>query len=314
MSNVQIRRSRMGFTLIELLVVIAIIAILIGLLLPAVQKVREAAARMTCSNNLKQLGLAVHGYADARQGNLPPLSTNTAGFGSRSFHFELLPYIEQSAIYTLGATGGSTAVSTQVVKTFLCPSDSGSHQSGLTVAHPNAVRNGWGATNYAANHFLFGRYTGSINNTGGIAGTLAVTYVAENGLNVCPATGLTMATITDGTSNTVALVERYATIDSLGYYHQAWASPCTDNASTGGCFESANFPMLWNQLGVASPAVEAGKKYLAVSAYALSSGHTGLAQVVLMDGSVRSITTSVPNLTVNMALFPSDGGVLPSSW
>src|SRR5262245_21668942 len=194
--RLRVSHSRLAFTLIELLVVIAIIAILIGLLLPAVQKVRDAAARIQCTNNVKQLSLGCHNYHDVN-GSMPPYSIAT-GSQYGSAHFLLLPFIEQDNLFRQ-ANGISFNVRTGVVKTFTCPVDP---------TATNGVFTGE-AINYSGNASAVGRT--SVNGVPYGAATYALNgqIAAAQMANGHPTKGSrTLPGITDGTSNTVLFAER----------------------------------------------------------------------------------------------------------
>src|SRR6476661_6426481 len=169
-------RRRQGFTLIELLVVIAIIAVLIGLLLPAVQKVREAAARAKSQNNLKQIALAVHNYNDAYQGKLPALTDLGTGapqsYGFNSLFFNILPYVEQDNVYRVFQKAtpatyyrATTGAARTIIPTYLSPADStasnGTTMTGITApvvynTAASAISAGeYATTSYAANGYVF---------------------------------------------------------------------------------------------------------------------------------------------------------------
>jgi len=196
-------RRRNGFTLIELLVVIAIIAILIGLLLPAVQKVREAAARSKSSNNIKQLALAMHNHNDAYQGKLPALTdigTNApTNLGLQSIFFNILPYIEQDNIYRLfnkatpstyySTTATANGAAMNIIPTFLSPADS-TASNGTTLSGASFTSTGGAAaTTYS----------------GGVFGTTS--YAANGAVFGSNSAGLPR-TFVDGTSNTIMIAER----------------------------------------------------------------------------------------------------------
>jgi len=277
-------RKLRGFTLIELLVVIAIIAILIGLLLPAVQKVREAAARMTCGNNMKQLGLAIHNYASGNQDNVPGGMMYGSFWGP--FHSQLLPYIEQDALFRLqigwtASWGGSGPG--QTVKTYLCGSDA-SHNNGISI-----VAGGWAVSSYSRNYYMFDTGNRVLN-----GGNSTVSQY-------------TVANIPDGTSNTVAMVERFCSTPAHGYSSLIWHH-AQDRIHWG----YAQWAPVFGQWGIYLPQV--GTRYQQAHPYYPNGGHTSGVQVVMMDGAVRMVTAGTNSTNWNYAIQPADGQVLPANW
>jgi prepilin-type N-terminal cleavage/methylation domain-containing protein/prepilin-type processing-associated H-X9-DG protein len=276
-------RSRPGFTLIELLVVIAIIAILVGLLLPAVQKVREAAARLSCQNNLKQIGLASHHYHDAR-GALPPgyrataaYPNTTPGWGWGSY---LLPYLEQDNVYrqiNFDAPMQNQPAITTIIKAFLCPVDEPPLEAfEITDAAWNVVCRA-APSSYAA----------TVGDDSVEADTAAGNGIFYRNSRI------RLTDIRDGTSNTVMIGDR-AWIDTQGIWAgapaNAVARPGPRNPWQSTSASAAVLVLVHNNWINIKTDADGGLDDF-------SSWHSGGANFVFADGSVhfiRSITSDGP--------------------
>jgi prepilin-type N-terminal cleavage/methylation domain-containing protein len=346
------RLRRPGFTLIELLVVIAIIAILIGLLVPAVQKVREAAARVQNSNNLKQLGLAFHSFNDVYK-RLPPSAgwvpsasaTNMPRGGAvGSAHFHLLPYIEQGNLYKQTKRTRSYAiVSGPPSTTTYGPYSYDFGGWGYTYtytysysASPQYVYPPGGITAYWADALPY--------NTGPVpvfrapndpSLTYSSPFVVNYFLNgeVFDKDGISIPRISDGSSNTILMAEGYGNCYSYGSNNSyAYRNPSYNISYDYGYSYSYSFTYTGSYASYGSfqysysynlsPKFKlvAGKTFQdqptpsTCDATLPQSFGTGAIQVLLGDGSVRGVTNGISATTWQAALTPSAGDILGNDW
>jgi prepilin-type N-terminal cleavage/methylation domain-containing protein len=294
-------RRRSAFTLIELLVVISIVGTLIGLLIPAVMRVREAANRAVCANNLRQVGMAFHDFAADNDGRLPPgigfYPTGTySTYGTAWFY--ILRYLEQDNLYAKSDVGGfafvgNNDVFTQPVKTFLCPSDP---TAGDGVAHDNTGQ-AWGGSSFALNAQVFAEVSSS--------GELLLPQG-------CPRIP---ATFQDGTSNTILVAEKYVRCKFYAYRDGGsfWGYWFTSLPQTQPLH--AGFAISWQPYDIGPRS-----KFLVVpdpsncDPTLASTPHRAGMQVALADCSVRTLSASMSGNTWWAACTPNGGETLGPDW
>jgi prepilin-type N-terminal cleavage/methylation domain-containing protein/prepilin-type processing-associated H-X9-DG protein len=326
---------RVAFTLIELLVVIAIIGVLIGLLLPAVQKVREAANRISCTNNLKQIGLAVHNYQAALSA-FPPSAIRDDW---ATWAVLLLPYLEQDNIYRMwniqkryAEQSTSPDPRPNNLKVYFCPSRRSPAGVGFSIndigAGPSAALGAFpgGLSDYACN----GGNDSTKNRPNGAmtyataTGVTPTGQIITNNFNVSPVGTLittfssvtSISSIIDGTSNTLLVGEKHVRPGSRNgknedrsvfsgnnannYSRLAGIPPQPFSKQSNG---SSQYPLIQSELD--KTMIPAGGTYDANICF--GGPHTGLTMFVFCDGSVKGVKTTVDLITLTRLAVRNDG-------
>ncbi len=316
---------RWAFTLIEVLVVIGIMAILIALILPAVQSARQASLRSQCQNNLKQLGVAVHDYAGAWNQNLPPFTLRMGGKNPGQYNgnmfLTLLPYLEQEGLFNAAVTNLSPgqvvpgfttwlaptvppngpAVQTIPIKVFQCPAD-----PTLVNGYPTNQIDIWGGSSYGANFQLFGALQ------------------VQNGGS---APQYNLANIPDGASQTIGFTDVFAACTGMTPNGSAGGGSLWAYPGVGWSWQwppvvanTMSFPDIMLNTNFTPPVPapfappQSGASESSCDKSRSQAIHNGICQVCMADGSVRGVSPNISQLTWQHALQTNDGQPLGPDW